>query len=275
MPLRRTSSCLLLAGLLVSGAGVAQAELAYLNQPTNLHAGPATNYPIITVVGTDAMVDVYGCEAGYQWCDVGLTDGTRGWMWANSLYFAQNNAYVPLMTSAPSFGVPLITFTLGAYWPLYYRNRPWYSNNIWWHGMRPPSGAGWRPPAPPRPFPPRPPNRPGGRPPMNVRPPSGNGHGRPPHGNNNGRPPAGNGNARPPAGNNNQRPPAGNNNQRPPANNNMRPPSGNNARPPAGNNARPPAGGGGSRPSPGPGSSGGGRPSGGGQSRPGGGGPGR
>jgi len=277
MPLRRTSFCLLLTGLLTTGAGVARAELAYLNQPTNLHAGPATNYPIITVVGTDVMVDVYGCEAGYQWCDIGLPDGTRGWMWANSLYFAQNNSYVPLMTYAPSFGVPLITFSLGSYWPLYYRNRPWYSNNIWWHGMRPPAAGGWRPPGPSRPFPSRPPNRPGGRPPVNVRPPSGNNrppsgnnNGRPPNGNN-GRPPAGNGNARPPAGNNNPRPPA--NNTRPPAGNNTRPPA-NNGRPPAGNNARPPAGGGNTRPSPGAGSPGGSRPSGGGQSRPGGG-PGR
>lgn len=278
MPLRRTSFCLLAAGLLTTGVGVARAELAYLSQPTNLHAGPATNYPVITVVGTEVMVDVYGCEAGYQWCDIGLPDGTRGWLWANSLYFVQNNEYVPLMTYAPSFGVPLITFSLGSYWPLYYRNRPWYSNNTWWHGMRPPSSSGWRPPAPSRPFPTRPPSRPGGRPPVNVRPPagnnrppSGNNNGRPPNGNNNGRPPAGNGNARPPAGNTKPRPPA--NNTRPPAGNNTRPPA-NNGRPPAGNNARPPAGGGNTRPSPGAGSPGGSRPSGGGQSRPGGG-PGR
>ncbi|WP_261340456.1 SH3 domain-containing protein [Collimonas arenae] len=143
-------------------------------------------------------VTVAGCINGYTWCDVYLPDGNRGWVYAQNLNYPYQGSQVPLMSYGSAIGLPIVAFTIGAYWGQYYRGRPWYRNQAHWSHIRPGFGGGHRPGV-------RPPPGHGARPPIGVRPPGG-GHTRPPGGGHvrppgGGKPPGG-GHVRPPNGGN-------------------------------------------------------------------------
>ena len=176
-----------------------------------LRAGPANDYPVIASYPPNVGISVQGCTAGYGWCDVIGPDNARGWIYAANIQYAYQTTYVPLPTYAVQIGVPIVAFSVGAYWGAYYRNQPFYSSYPVYVHHRPPP---YHPPHG-RPPPYRPP--PGYNPPPGYRPPS-EGGGRPPGGSPpSGRPPGSSGN--PPA---NGRPPSGG--LKPPAGG--RPPSG-------------------------------------------------
>ncbi|WP_343665912.1 SH3 domain-containing protein [Paraburkholderia tropica] len=231
-----------LATLVAAPAPALAQSQAFTSMTVNLYAGPAGDFPVVAQVPGGVSIAVMGCVSGFSWCDVSLP-GLRGWVYGGYISYPWQGARVPVMNYGPTIGLPIITFSLGAYWGSYYRDRPWYGNRARWS----------RHPGP----------RPG--PPPAIRPPS---HGRPPGGPGN-RPGSGQGH-RPP--NSSGARPPGHNNARPPGNNNARPPGNNNARPPGnqaggrpqgqgGGGGRPPGGGGGGR---GGGGGGGNRPSGGG-----------
>jgi uncharacterized protein YraI len=220
----------MLAGLAAVFAAPAPAlaqTQAFTSTTVNLYAGPAGDYPVVAQVPGGISLAVTGCVAGYSWCDVSLP-GLRGWVWGGYLTYPWQGARVPVMTYGPAIGLPIVTFSLGAYWGSYYRDRPWYGNQSHWY----------RHPGP-RPVPP-----PAVRPP--VRPPA--------HG------------ARPPGGHHGHKPGAGNGNgHRPPNQGGAKPPGQGGARPPGNGGARPPGQGGGGNNRP-PGGGGGGNGGGRGQS---------
>ncbi|TAM00232.1 MAG: peptide-binding protein [Paraburkholderia sp.] len=172
-----------LAGSLIASPPAAAQTPAFTNTTVNLFAGPAGDYPIVAQVPGGVPVSVWGCLAGFSWCDISLS-GLRGWVWGGFLNYTFQGRPVPVMSYGPMIGLPVVTFSLGAYWGNFYRDRPWFRNQAHW--MRRP------PPRPVRPPPIRPPHRPpgvGGRPPQgggpgnNARPPGGgrpSGGGRPP-----------------------------------------------------------------------------------------------
>ncbi|WP_322058098.1 SH3 domain-containing protein [Paraburkholderia sp. J63] len=219
----------MLAGLAAVSAAPALAQSqAFTSTTVNLYAGPAGDYPVVAQVPGGVSLAVMGCVAGYSWCDVSLP-GLRGWVYGGYLTYPYQGARVPLMNYGSTIGLPIVTFSLGAYWGNYYRDRPWYGNQSHWYrhpGPRPGPPPAIRPPVRPPAHGARPPgghhgNRPG------------NGHGhdhRPP---NPGARPPGHGGAKPP----------GHGGARPPGNSGGRPP-GQGGRPPGGGNNRPPGGGG-------------------------------
>jgi uncharacterized protein YraI len=240
------------AGLLtLPGVANAQSQ-AYTNSGTNVRAGPASDYPIVTQLPAGVPVSVMGCLSNYQWCDVAAPN-LRGWVYASRLSSPYQGGYMPLNYGA-TLGLPILAFSIADYWGNYYRGRPWYGQQSRW--------ARHAPPPPPRPG--------AGRPPPNYRPPQGHPGGRPPGhagGRPSGGPPPGNTGGRPSGG-----PPPGHAGGRPPGDAGGRPQGG----PPPGNAGGRPQGG------PPPGHQGGpqggeGRPPGGGQqgggNRPQGGGP--
>ena len=167
----------LLAGavglLSVPGAAFAQSQ-AYTNSPVNLYAGPADDYPAVSQLPPGAPVTVMGCVSGYTWCDVAAPD-LRGWVYAGSLSYPYQGNNVPILSYGTAIGLPIVSFSIGAYWGSYYRGRPWYNDQQRWaHHPPPPAGP--------------PPGR-GGPPP---------GHGGPPQGHEG--PPAGRGGPPPGAG---------------------------------------------------------------------------
>ncbi|MBN4664390.1 SH3 domain-containing protein [Pandoraea nosoerga] len=174
----------------------AQSGQAVINSAANVRAGPATDYPVVAQAAAGMPVTVYGCLSGYTWCDIGLP-GTRGWIYAGLLSYPYQGSPVPVLNYGTMIGLPIVTFSIGAYWGSYYRNRPWYHDQRYWRrpppGPRPPhwGGPGPRPPGHypgPGPRPPGAGHGPGPRPPGHgtgpaPRPPghgAGPGPGRPP-----------------------------------------------------------------------------------------------
>jgi len=218
---------LLFGSAFASPAVFAQGLNGVVTSYVDLYAGPDPGYPTIAQLPAGTAVSIQGCTAGWGWCDV-ITLGMRGWVAGTFVQYTYQNQPVYVTDYGARIGIPIVTFSIAAYWGSYYVNRPFYRNRDYWYGR----------PYAPRP-PPRPPGwRPGYRPPApGYRPPSGGGHRPPPQGN---RPPPSQGHRPPsnnrPSPNPGTRPPG--QNPRPPGNN--RPPQGNN-RPPPGNN-RPPQG---------------------------------
>ncbi len=183
------------APAVVAGAGV-------VVHTVHLRAGPSTEYPGFAVLPPGTQLEVFGCEEGYNWCDV-QAGPNRGWVDAAYLQMSAQGQPLIVADSGVVLALPIVTFVFDSYWNSYYRNRPWFSQRAryysYWnrypHGRPPPRP---RPPVvrpPPRPSPGvRPPPRPR-PPPVGTRPPGGT---RPPAGD---RPPAANrppGNGRPP-----------------------------------------------------------------------------
>jgi uncharacterized protein YraI len=186
----------LTAGLsLTATDALAQSE-AYTSEPVDLYAGPSGEYPVVTELGPNVPVTVMGCVSDYSWCDVAMP-GMRGWVYGAYLTYPYQGGYVPLTNYGAVIGLPIVTFSIGAYWGSFYRDRPWYGQRDHWAHV-PPPGYGGHPPGPPPPMHGGPQGGPG-RPPMQQggRPPGPQGNGAPPPGA--GRPPAP-GNGEPPQG---------------------------------------------------------------------------
>jgi uncharacterized protein YraI len=168
----------------------------------HLRAGPSIEYPSVAIMPAGAVVELFGCEAGYNWCDVQIGPD-RGWVDAVFLQMTSPGGPVIVASNPVVVGVPIVTFVFDAYWGNYYVGRPWYGRRGYYHDYwnRYPQGRPppiYRPPVvrppppvrPPRPV--RPPPRPPGKPPGTVRPPPTPGQGKPPVGGkppDNGRPP--------------------------------------------------------------------------------------
>lgn len=146
---------LALAGLLLPAA--AQAQQAFISAPAQLYAGPDIDYPILFTLYPGTGVDVAGCLPGYQWCDVILPDGQRGWIYGGSLSYSWMGQVLPVPQYGANIGIPLITFIIGDYWGRNYRNQPWYGEPHHWRHVAPPQrvipapppvqwGGGWNQP---------------------------------------------------------------------------------------------------------------------------------
>lgn len=161
MSLRSLLRPLALAALLLPAA--AQAQQVYISTPVQLYAGPDASYPILFTLFPGMGLEVAGCLPGYQWCDVILPDGQRGWVYGGGLSYSWMGEALPVPQYGASIGIPLITFIIGDYWSHHYRNQPWYNEPRHWrhppsrpmpppHVIRPPfpeHRGGWNQPYPP------------------------------------------------------------------------------------------------------------------------------
>jgi uncharacterized protein YraI len=185
--------CVGMAGLLgLPGAASAQ-QTAFTNAPVYVFAGPAPDYPVVSQLPQGLEVTVYGCVAGYTWCDVAVPN-LRGWIDASTLSYPYQGANVPILTYGAAIGLPIVTFAVGTYWGSYYRGQPWYHDQERWINHPPPRpgpgpGYGHPPPQPyaghpPAGHPPGPAPQPyAGHPPGPAPQPYGGHPPEPPHGN--------------------------------------------------------------------------------------------
>jgi len=184
----------------------ARAAAAQTTKSAHLRAGPARDYPVVTVLPPYAPLDVQGCLSDYSWCDVIALDiNERGWIYAGNIEYVYEGAPAPLLDYGPVSGIVVIPFVLGDYWDLHYRRRPWYRDRDYWiHAPRPvqpplPPGHG-RPPPPPghgRPPPWRPPPPLEPHPPPHRPAPPAEGHVPPPRSAQPGKPPMTGGDTQP------------------------------------------------------------------------------
>jgi uncharacterized protein YraI len=134
-----------LASLLVAIPFATSAQEAFTTRSVNVRAGPDTTYPAVATLGGGAPVEVMGCLDDWSWCDV-VFGYNRGWVYAPYLTYVYQGARVPFYTYAPSFGIPIVAFSLGSYWDRYYRGRSWYGRRDYWERREP---RHIRPPGPP------------------------------------------------------------------------------------------------------------------------------
>lgn len=119
--------------ILVAAGVFAQTSMTV--REVNVRAGPDSVFPAITWLNSQDIVQVQGCIEGFTWCDI-VSGRTRGWV--NAKY---------LRNVFPS-RVPVVTFTVEAYWDEHFRNRRFYADKAQWVGWGTP---GWTPPPPPGP----------------------------------------------------------------------------------------------------------------------------
>jgi len=140
-----------LASLLLAIPFAASAQDAFTARTVNVRAGPDTSYPAVATLGGGAPVEIMGCLDDWSWCDV-VFGPNRGWVYAPNLSYVYQGSRVPFYTYAPSFGIPIIAFSLGSYWDHYYRGRSWYGRRDYWERREPrhirPSGPPPRATAP-------------------------------------------------------------------------------------------------------------------------------
>jgi uncharacterized protein YraI len=138
-----------LTSVLLAVPVAVSAQEAYTVRSVSVRAGPDTSYPVVGGLGAGAPVEVFGCLDDWSWCDVGF-GYDRGWVYAPYLNYVYQGRRVPFYTYAPSFGIPIIAFSVGSYWDRYYRGRSWYGRRDYWDRRQPqharPSGP------PPRAF---------------------------------------------------------------------------------------------------------------------------
>jgi uncharacterized protein YraI len=134
-----------LASVLLAIPFATSAQEAFTTRTVNVRAGPDTSYPAVATLGGGAPVEVMGCLDDWSWCDV-VFGYNRGWVYAPYLTYVYQGARVPFYTYAPSFGIPIVAFSLGSYWDRYYRGRPWYGRRDYWERREP---RHIRPPGPP------------------------------------------------------------------------------------------------------------------------------
>jgi uncharacterized protein YraI len=125
-----------LASVLLAIPVAASAQEAYTTRSVNVRAGPDTSYPPVATLGGGAPVQVMGCLDDWSWCDVGF-GYDRGWVYAPYLNYVYQGRRVPFYTYAPTFGIPIIAFSIGPYWDRYYRGRPWYGRRDYWQRREP------------------------------------------------------------------------------------------------------------------------------------------
>jgi len=87
----------------------------------------------------------------------------RGRVDASTLSYPYQGANAPILTYGAAIGLPIVAFSVDAYWGNYYRGQPWYHDQGRWinhpplrpglgpgYGHPPPQPYGGRPPGPPR-----------------------------------------------------------------------------------------------------------------------------
>jgi uncharacterized protein YraI len=123
--------------LLAAASSTSSAQIAFASGPLDVYAGPARGYPLVARLAPGVPIRIMGCLSDWSWCDITF-GGNRGWAYAPGISYMYRGARVPIYAYAPPLGIPIVVFSIGAYWDRYYRGRPWYSQrNVWVH--RPPS----------------------------------------------------------------------------------------------------------------------------------------
>jgi len=90
---------------------VAAAQDAFTLQPTDIFAGPSSEYPQIATLPPNTEVGVAGCLSDWSWCDVTFAND-RGWVWAGDLGYPYENRRVAIIEFGPRLRLPVVTFSL-------------------------------------------------------------------------------------------------------------------------------------------------------------------
>jgi len=107
------SAAVVCAALLMPAVAAAQ-SIAYATEDgySNLRAGPSRGYEVIARVYPGSQVDVLGCLASRDWCEVVVQD-IQGWISATRLEFVYSGRRVLLPDYYTYFDPPSVYFHYG------------------------------------------------------------------------------------------------------------------------------------------------------------------
>lgn len=97
------------AATLLAGAASAQVQEARPMTDLNLRSGPGSNYTIVGVIPSDALVMVEGCVDAAKWCRVNH-EGTSGWAAGDYLAMSVENTAVPMASGDPRVTYKSVTY---------------------------------------------------------------------------------------------------------------------------------------------------------------------
>jgi uncharacterized protein YraI len=115
-----------LVALMFGAPLLAQAAEGWVVDDITLQAGPDMDFPALADLEAGTPVSIQGCIDGWRWCDV-IADEERGWVPGSYLEEEVGGRPVVVIENGPRIGIPIISFSLGAYWGSHYHNRPFYS----------------------------------------------------------------------------------------------------------------------------------------------------
>ncbi len=107
------------------GANAAMAGDGYVNEDTDLRAGPDPGYPTVATLHSGTPVSIQGCVKNWSWCDVVTTNG-RGWIAGDFLEEDYEGHRVVVPAFGVQVGIPIVTFSFNSYWNEHYRSSPWF-----------------------------------------------------------------------------------------------------------------------------------------------------
>lgn len=130
----------------------------YVSVNVHLRAGPDIGYPSVVIVPAGTIVQIEGCIDDWAWCDV-VYGSDRGWI--AGTYLQDEYAGQPVLVPAygARLGIPVVSFSITAYWGRYYVDRPFYRERERWY-RHPPRHAPPPPPVRALPYPGHPPSPP-------------------------------------------------------------------------------------------------------------------
>jgi uncharacterized protein YraI len=142
---KMTAAALLAAVSLPTVASAQVAGTATVVTDLNLRAGPGPAYPVIVTIPTNAIVNIYGCDAALTWCDIDF-NGNRGWSYAAYLTYG-GAVTAPLPAPMPLPQVvqnppPTVVYDQEAYFNTYYQNQTFYNDRARIFGAAGGVGAG-------------------------------------------------------------------------------------------------------------------------------------
>jgi uncharacterized protein YraI len=105
---------------------LANAAEGWVVADISLQAGPDTDYPSIAELDAGTPVSVQGCIDGWAWCDVIVGDD-RGWVPGTFIEEEVGGRPVVIIEEGARIGIPVVSFSIGAYWGSHYHNRPFYT----------------------------------------------------------------------------------------------------------------------------------------------------
>jgi uncharacterized protein YraI len=121
-----------LAALALCAPLLASAAEGFVVADISLQAGPDTQYPSIEELYAGTDVSIQGCLQGWTWCDVIASNGDRGWVPGTFIEETYNEQPVVVMDYGARIGIPIVSFSIGAYWGSHYHNRPFYAERQRW-----------------------------------------------------------------------------------------------------------------------------------------------
>lgn len=117
--------------MLTGFAHEASAAQGYANTDLKVRAGPNSEYPVVSKIADNRLLEIRGCTDGWKWCEVS-SRGVRGWVPADQLRVVYKNRRVQLKNYGDALNVPVVGFERRDYWRRNYRDRDFYRNEANW-----------------------------------------------------------------------------------------------------------------------------------------------